>query len=54
MNPTKCLLLMVLFSFAATVTAQNNSAALNHWPQWRGPDFNGMARSDAPTKWSDT
>src|SRR5688572_33066335 len=25
-----------------------------HWPQWRGPFFNGMARGDAPTSWSDT
>ncbi|HVQ39834.1 MAG TPA: PQQ-binding-like beta-propeller repeat protein, partial [Pyrinomonadaceae bacterium] len=25
-----------------------------HWPQWRGPYFNGMARGDAPTAWSDT
>lgn len=25
-----------------------------HWPQWRGPYFNGMARGDAPTSWSDT
>src|SRR5688500_6054739 len=25
-----------------------------HWPQWRGPFFNGMARGDAPTVWSDT
>ena len=25
-----------------------------HWPQWRGPFFNGMARGDAPTIWSDT
>jgi outer membrane protein assembly factor BamB len=25
-----------------------------HWPQWRGPFFNGMARGDAPTTWSDT
>jgi outer membrane protein assembly factor BamB len=24
------------------------------WPQWRGPFFNGMARGDAPTVWSDT
>jgi outer membrane protein assembly factor BamB len=24
-----------------------------HWPQWRGPFFNGMARGDAPTNWSD-
>ena len=25
-----------------------------HWPQWRGPFFNGMAQGDAPTTWSDT
>ncbi len=27
---------------------------LDHWPQWRGPFFNGMARGDAPTTWSDS
>ena len=31
--------------------AQNSDQA--HWPQWRGPFFNGMARGDAPTTWSD-
>lgn len=25
-----------------------------HWPQWRGPSFDGMARGDAPTAWGDT
>ena len=45
--------LLALLGVAATVSAQKNSSALNHWPQWRGPDFNGMARGDAPTKWSD-
>ena len=34
------------------VVAQAQTAA--HWPQWRGPFFNGMARGDAPTTWSDT
>ncbi len=24
-----------------------------HWPQWRGPFFNGMARGDAPLTWND-
>jgi outer membrane protein assembly factor BamB len=24
------------------------------WAQWRGPSFDGMARGDAPTAWSDT
>jgi outer membrane protein assembly factor BamB len=35
-----------------SVVAQGQTAA--HWPQWRGPFFNGMARGDAPTTWSDT
>ncbi|MBA3439502.1 MAG: PQQ-like beta-propeller repeat protein [Pyrinomonadaceae bacterium] len=25
-----------------------------HWPQWRGPFFNGMARTAAPVEWSET
>jgi outer membrane protein assembly factor BamB len=24
------------------------------WPKWRGPDDNGVARTDAPLHWSDT
>jgi outer membrane protein assembly factor BamB len=36
---------------AATIVQAQTSA---HWPQWRGPFFNGMARGDAPTVWSDT
>lgn len=36
----------------AMVVAQVPDQA--HWPQWRGPFFNGMARGDAPTVWSDT
>src|SRR5882724_5411914 len=24
------------------------------WPRWRGPADDGMARGDAPVKWSDT
>jgi outer membrane protein assembly factor BamB len=35
-----------------SVIAQAQTAA--HWPQWRGPFFNGMARGDGPTTWSDT
>ena len=36
----------------AFVSAQVPDQA--HWAQWRGPFFNGMARGDAPTVWSDT
>jgi outer membrane protein assembly factor BamB len=25
-----------------------------HWASWRGPNDNGMAETDAPTRWSDT
>src|SRR5262249_46825411 len=25
-----------------------------HWPQWRGPLFNGIARTGAPVEFSDT
>lgn len=50
------LALLLLFSVTTIlpISAQRNSTTASHWPQWRGPDFNGMARSDAPTKWSDT
>jgi len=26
----------------------------DHWPQWRGPSNNGIAKGDAPLTWSDT
>src|SRR5580698_8137984 len=29
-------------------------AADGDWAQWRGPDWNGVARGDAPIQWSDT
>lgn len=44
------LVLLVLLVVAGTIQAQSDA----HWPQWRGPFFNGMARGDAPTVWSDT
>ena len=43
-----CVALLV----AGSAIAHAQTAA--HWPQWRGPFFNGMARGDAPTVWSDT
>ncbi|HSE98680.1 MAG TPA: PQQ-binding-like beta-propeller repeat protein [Blastocatellia bacterium] len=36
---------------SAAVLADISSS---HWPTWRGPFLNGMARGDAPTTWSDT
>lgn len=54
MKRTLCLVLLGAFLIVGGTTAQKNSTNNSHWPQWRGPDFNGMARGDAPTKWSDT
>jgi outer membrane protein assembly factor BamB len=42
----------LLLTVVAFVPAQNNGQA--HWPQWRGPYFNGLARGDAPTNWDNT
>lgn len=42
---------LLLAATAVFVQAQAPDQA--HWPQWRGPFFNGMARGDAPTVWSD-
>jgi len=39
-----------IFAFAAAVAF----AAADDWASWRGPDNNGVARSDAPLNWSDT
>lgn len=44
------LVLLVMLVAVGMVQAQSDA----HWPQWRGPFFNGMARGDAPTVWSDT
>lgn len=48
----KTSLLVILLSLVLVGMVQAQSDA--HWPQWRGPFFNGMARGDAPTVWSDT
>lgn len=42
---------LVIVACTLAVLAQGSDQA--HWPQWRGPFFNGMARGDAPTTWSD-
>src|SRR6266850_444014 len=43
---------LLMASAGAFVAAQVPDQG--HWPQWRGPFFNGLARGDAPTVWSDT
>jgi outer membrane protein assembly factor BamB len=45
-------LTILLVGAYALIPAQVSNQA--HWPQWRGPFFNGMAHGDAPTNWSDT
>jgi outer membrane protein assembly factor BamB len=48
-------LLMVLVSHGLMViSGVAGDKDQSHWPQWRGPSFNGMAFGDAPTTWSDT
>ena len=49
---TSVVVLAFVFAPIFSVVAVGQTAA--HWPQWRGPFFNGMARGDAPTTWSDT
>ncbi|MBC8028541.1 MAG: PQQ-binding-like beta-propeller repeat protein [Pyrinomonadaceae bacterium] len=46
------LLGLLMAGAGAIVGAQGPDQA--HWPQWRGPFYNGMARGDAPTVWSET
>ena len=45
---------LVLPVFLLIVVGAVRAQSGDHWPQWRGPFFNGMARGDAPTEWSDT
>lgn len=41
---------------SALIYAPNSTMATapsDHWPEWRGPLWNGMARGDAPLAWGD-
>ena len=42
-----------LFAAVGFLTAAANVHA-EGWPRWRGPEDDGMAHGDAPTRWSDT
>src|SRR5262244_2904189 len=44
--------LIALTTFFLTDGSANADPA--HWPQWRGPFFNGVARTAAPVEFSDT
>jgi outer membrane protein assembly factor BamB len=45
------LVCLALTSTAASAPADDKDG---HWPQWRGPFDNGMARTAVPTEWSST
>ncbi len=45
--------LLSLLSWINPGSPAVSSATVDHWPQWRGPFFNGMARGSAPTEWGD-
>src|SRR5262252_7300556 len=47
--------LLSLIALAMIVPAIDSAGAdPAHWPPWRGPFFNGMARTAAPVEFSDT
>lgn len=50
---TKSICILQLFILPLLLTGPRESDPASHWPQWRGPYFNGMARGDAPLTWSD-
>jgi outer membrane protein assembly factor BamB len=43
-------LAVLLFTLPGWVAMASDAG---DWPQWRGPDWNGIARGDAPLHWSD-
>jgi outer membrane protein assembly factor BamB len=53
MRRTGLLLIVLVVQGLFAEGAADNRDRTN-WPQWRGPSFNGMAPTDAPTTWSDT
>ena len=46
-------IVVLAFLLAPVWSAIAHAQTAAHWPQWRGPTFNGMARGDGPTTWSD-
>src|SRR5580658_8632006 len=43
-----------ILSIALLCSAAASASGPGDWAQWRGPDWNGIARGDAPLTWSDT
>lgn len=54
MNKKTTLVASLALLVTGTVCVVVQAQSAGHWPQWRGPFFNGVARGDAPTTWSDT
>ena len=50
----RILFLTMLSFLPEAVAVQGGKSADANWPQWRGPEANGMARGDAPLRFSDT
>ena len=50
-----CLLLACLLAMAGYRTPMSKAAAPTNWPQWRGPDSQGISQEkNLPTEWSET
>ena len=47
-------LISAVFLSACLLQASLSAGADGDWPHWRGPNDDGMARGDAPLRWSDT
>jgi len=47
-------LLFLIALMAIVLVGGSATADPAHWPQWRGPFFNGMARTAAPVEFGDT
>jgi len=43
-----------ILSIALLCSTAVSASGPGDWAQWRGPDWNGIARGDAPLTWSDT
>jgi len=45
--------LMILGFLSTCLVVRTASAASSHWPQWRGPNGNGLASGNPPLEWSE-
>src|SRR5580700_10431186 len=43
-----------LATLLLTIAGLASASDPGGWPQWRGPNWNGIANGDAPLHWSDT